>query len=100
MYSKEILQNILNLNPRISKFSLCLYNHIKENMKDVDVKKVPRRNYVVSRKNLIKKVELLAKTKNKEWAGRYRNANVIIGGSKHAPPDALQVPQKMRDLIS
>ena len=31
---------------------------------------------------------------DKEWAGRYRNANVIIGGAKHTPPDALQVPQK------
>jgi len=37
---------------------------------------------------------------DKEWAGKYRNANVIIGGAKHTPPDALQVPQKMRDLIS
>jgi len=37
---------------------------------------------------------------DKEWAGRYRNANVIIGGAKHTPPDALQVPQKMRDLIT
>ena len=36
---------------------------------------------------------------DREWAGRYRNANVIIGGAKHAPPDALQVPQKMQDLI-
>lgn len=36
---------------------------------------------------------------DKEWAGRYRNANVIIGGAKHTPPDALQVPQKMRNLI-
>lgn len=34
-----------------------------------------------------------------EWAGRYRNANVMIGGAKHTPPDALQVPQKMRDLL-
>ena len=36
---------------------------------------------------------------DKEWAGKYRNANVIIGGAKHTPPDALQVPQKMQDLI-
>lgn len=36
---------------------------------------------------------------DKEWAGKYRNANVIIGGAKHTPPDALQVPQKMRNLI-
>ena len=25
---------------------------------------------------------------------------MIIGGAKHTPPDALQVPQKMRDLIT
>jgi len=37
---------------------------------------------------------------DKEWAGRYRNANVIIGGANHTPPDALQVPNKMRDLIT
>ena len=36
---------------------------------------------------------------DKEWAGRYRNADVIIGGAKHKPPNALQVPQRMRDLI-
>jgi len=36
---------------------------------------------------------------DKKWAGRYRNANVIIGGAKHTPLNALQVPQKMRDLI-
>ena len=36
---------------------------------------------------------------DKEWAGKYRNANVIIGGAKHTQPNALHVPQKMRDLI-
>ncbi|MBI5022938.1 MAG: Fic family protein [Candidatus Magasanikbacteria bacterium] len=36
---------------------------------------------------------------DKEWAGRYRNANVIIGGAKHTPPDALEVPHKMWELI-
>ncbi|MFH0818406.1 MAG: Fic family protein [Patescibacteria group bacterium] len=37
---------------------------------------------------------------DKEWAGKYRNANVIIGGATHTPPDALQIPQKMHDLTS
>lgn len=36
---------------------------------------------------------------DREWAGKYRNANVIIGGAKHTPPDALLVSQKMRELI-
>lgn len=43
--------------------------------------------------------QIIIQETDKEWAGRYRNANVIIGGAKHTPPDALQVPQKMRDLI-
>lgn len=44
--------------------------------------------------------QIIIQETDKEWAGRYRNANVIIGGAKHTPPDALDVPQKMRDLIS
>jgi len=44
--------------------------------------------------------QIILQETDKEWAGRYRNANVIIGGAKHTPPDALQVPQKMHDLIT
>jgi Fic family protein len=44
--------------------------------------------------------QIIIQETDKEWAGRYRNANVIIGGARHTPPDAMQVPQKMRDLIS
>ena len=44
--------------------------------------------------------QIIVQETDKEWAGRYRNANVIIGGARHTPPDALQVSQKMRDLIS
>ena len=44
--------------------------------------------------------QIIVQDTEKEWAGRYRNANVIIGGAKHTPPDALQVPQKMHDLIT
>jgi len=44
--------------------------------------------------------QIIIQETDKEWAGRYRNANVVIGGAKHTPPDALQVPQKMRDLIT
>ena len=43
--------------------------------------------------------QIILQETDKEWAGKYRNANVIIGGAKHTPPDALQVPQKMQDLI-
>lgn len=34
------------------------------------------------------------------WAGKYRNANVVIGGAKHTPPDALHVPGEMCGLIN
>ncbi len=43
--------------------------------------------------------QIILQTIDREWAGKYRNANVIIGGAKHTPPDALQVPNQMRDLI-
>lgn len=49
---------------------------------------------------LIRKLhQIIIQETDKEWAGRYRNANVIIGGAKHTPPDALRVPQKMKDSI-
>ena len=43
--------------------------------------------------------QMIIQETDEEWAGKYRNANVVIGGAKHTPPDALEVPQKMRDLI-
>lgn len=36
---------------------------------------------------------------DKEWAGRYRNSNVIIGGADHTPPEAVDVPQLMQELV-
>ncbi|HAL50193.1 MAG: Filamentation induced by cAMP protein Fic [Candidatus Uhrbacteria bacterium GW2011_GWD1_41_16] len=44
--------------------------------------------------------QIIIQETDKEWAGKYRNANVIIGGAKHTPTDALQVQKKMHDLIS
>ena len=43
--------------------------------------------------------QIILQETDKEWAGRYRSANVIIGGADHTPPDALQIPNLMRDLI-
>lgn len=36
---------------------------------------------------------------DQKWAGRYRNSNVIIGGTTHTPPEAFEVPQLMQELI-
>jgi len=35
-----------------------------------------------------------------EWAGRYRNSLVIIGGADHRPPEAFEVPKLMHELIT
>lgn len=43
--------------------------------------------------------QLITKETEKEWAGKYRNSNVIIAGAKHIPPDALDVPKEMSKLM-
>lgn len=42
---------------------------------------------------------LVVHNTDKDWAGRYRNSNVIIGGAKHNPPDAIDVPEQMSQFI-
>lgn len=50
--------------------------------------------------HLIKNLhQLVTQNIEKEWAGRYRNAPVIITGTFHQPPDALDVPPLMNNLI-
>ncbi len=59
----------------------------------------PGRRHTVS-EHLIRSLhQLITLETDKEWAGTYRNANVIITGTPHQPPDALEVPQKMQELI-
>lgn len=43
--------------------------------------------------------KLVTHTVDAEWAGRYREGNVAITGAKHTPPDMLDVPHHMRELI-
>ncbi len=51
--------------------------------------------------HLIKQIHtIIVQETDKEWAGRYRNSNVIIGGADHTPPDALDVPNLMQNLIA
>lgn len=35
----------------------------------------------------------------KEWAGRYRSGGVIIVGAEHKPPEAIDIPRFMANLI-
>ena len=37
---------------------------------------------------------------DKEWAGKYRNSSVLIGGADHKPPEAIDVPDMMRKLVA
>lgn len=43
--------------------------------------------------------QLVVQETDKEWAGKYRNSNVIIAGADHIPPDAMDVPPKMSQLM-
>jgi len=36
----------------------------------------------------------------KEWAGKYRNSLVMIGGANYQPPEAIDVPKMMADLVN
>lgn len=50
---------------------------------------------------LIKDIHhLILKKTDESFAGKYRNSNVFIAGAEHTPPDALDVPFKMGNLIS
>ncbi len=43
--------------------------------------------------------QLVVLDTEKEWAGKYRTSNVLITGTDHKPPEAIQVPVLMGDLI-
>ena len=43
--------------------------------------------------------QLVMQDVDREWAGTYRNGPVMITGTKYRPPDALQVPKHMHDMI-
>ena len=44
--------------------------------------------------------EIVMRDIDREWAGRYRNSNVIIGGASHTPPEAMAVPGLMQELVN
>jgi len=50
--------------------------------------------------NLIRSLnQIVQQNIDKDWAGRYRNSGVIIGGADHKPPEALEISRLMRNLI-
>ena len=50
--------------------------------------------------HLIKELHhLVVRDSQREIAGKYRNGDVIISGADHKPPNFLDVPSKMQELI-
>jgi len=50
--------------------------------------------------NLIRSLnQIVQQNIDRQWAGRYRNSGVIIGGSDHKPPEALEISRRMQNLI-
>ena len=43
--------------------------------------------------------QLVVQDTEKEWAGKYRTSNVLITGTDHKPPEAIQVPALMAGLV-
>lgn len=43
--------------------------------------------------------QIVMRDTDKEWAGKYRNSLVLIGGADHKPPEAIEVPEMMRKLV-
>ena len=58
-----------------------------------------RKNQTLSEQLIRTLHQLITRETEEEWAGRYRQSNVIIGGADHKPPDALEIPSQMRDLM-
>ncbi len=57
------------------------------------------KNFTFS-EHLVKELHsLIIQNIDKNIAGQYRNVDVFIAGTEHVPPNALEVPFKMRELI-
>lgn len=44
--------------------------------------------------------QIVMRDLDREWAGKYRNSAVVIGGANHKPPEALEIPRLMKNLIN
>lgn len=44
--------------------------------------------------------QIVMRDTDREWAGKYRNSSVIIGGADYNPPEALDVPRLAGDLVN
>jgi len=57
------------------------------------------KNHTIS-EHLIRSIhQIIMQDTDKQWAGVYRNSNVIITGANYNPPDALNISHKMKEFI-
>ncbi len=57
------------------------------------------KNNTVSERFIRSLNQIVMQDIDREWAGKYRNSAVIIGGADHKPPEALEIPKLMQNLI-
>lgn len=69
--------------------------HAIEFVKELVVKKI-----VMNERLLLQIHNLILRGIDNENAGRYRNVQVMIKGSKHTPPQAFLVPKQMEDYFA
>lgn len=43
--------------------------------------------------------QIIMQNIDREWAGNYRNSSVIIGGTDFKPPEAIEVPKLVKELV-
>lgn len=60
---------------------------------------VSRDHYTISGHLIRELHQLVVRETEKEWAGKYRTGSVLIGGADHTPPDAIDVPSHMDELM-
>jgi len=62
------------------------------------VESLAQKKSKITERNIREIHSLVLKDIDPEYAGKYRDMNVRITGSKHTPPDSLQVQDKMTDF--
>jgi Fic family protein len=63
------------------------------------VKDLVEKNKILSESNILSIHQLILKSIEPAYAGKYRNVQVMIKGSKHMPPQAYLVPKQMEDFL-
>ena len=63
------------------------------------IKELIKKNVLISERELLSIHQLILKSIDPENAGKYRNVQVMIKGSKHSPPQAFLVPKQMEDFF-